>query len=64
MNEKENCCSCRDKANTAIECTVSECKNHCGNQNYCSLKSIRVVTHEQNPTEIACTDCSSFVPKN
>lgn len=53
-------CSC---ANPSIECTVTECAHHCGTQNYCSLKAIKVVTHESNPTEIACTDCSSFVLK-
>lgn len=51
------------RANTSIECTVSQCKNHCGNQNYCTLNAIRVVTHEANPTEVACTDCSSFEKK-
>ena len=52
------------RANKSIECTVSQCRNHCGEQNYCSLNCIRVATHEQNPTEVACTDCTSFVPKN
>lgn len=52
-----------DKANTSIECTVKQCEHHCQNQNYCSLNAIRVVTHEQNPTEVACTDCSSFKKK-
>lgn len=51
------------RANTSIECTVSQCKNHCGSQNYCTLNAIRVVTHEANPTEVACTDCSSFEKK-
>lgn len=50
-------------ANTSIECTVKECEHHCETQNYCSLDSIRVVTHETNPTEVACTDCSSFKKK-
>lgn len=64
MNNQNSCGGCRENANTSIECTVSQCKNHCENQNYCSLKSIRVVTHESDPTEVACTDCSSFMPKN
>lgn len=59
MNETKN----GARANTSIECTVSQCKNHCGNQNYCTLNAIRVVTHEANPTEVACTDCSSFEKK-
>jgi len=47
-------------ANKSIECTVSQCTHHCGEQNYCSLDCIRVVTHESNPTEVSCTDCGSF----
>lgn len=63
--EKNSCynCGCGDQANPSIECTVTQCKNHCGDQNFCTLKAIRVVTHESHPTEIACTDCSSFVLK-
>ncbi|MBQ7354305.1 MAG: DUF1540 domain-containing protein [Clostridia bacterium] len=53
----------KNTANTSIECTVKQCEHHCENQNYCSLNAIRVVTHEQNPTEVACTDCSSFKAK-
>ena len=52
------------RANKSIECTVSQCAHHCGEQNYCTLDCIRVVTHESNPTEVACTDCSSFTPEN
>ncbi len=48
------------KANPSIECTVSQCVHHCGEQNFCSLDCIKVVTHEKCPTEIACTDCESF----
>lgn len=46
--------------NCAIQCTVTQCKNHSGSENYCSLKAIRVGTHEANPTMIECTDCQSF----
>ena len=52
------------KANMSIECTVNQCVHHCGAQNYCSLDCIKVVTHEANPTEIACTDCGSFALNN
>lgn len=51
------------KANPSIQCTVCECVHHCGEQNYCSLDSIKVITHEKNPTEVACTDCESFKVK-
>lgn len=47
--------------NKSIECTVIQCANHCGDQDYCALDKIRVITHEQNPTVIQCTDCGSFV---
>ena len=52
------------KANPSIQCTVCECAHHCGEQKYCSLEHIKVVTHEKNPTEIACTDCESFKVKH
>ena len=46
--------------NQSIQCTVTSCTHHCQDKNYCSLNSIRVGTHEANPTEIKCTDCESF----
>lgn len=59
-----DCKSGKCYANKCIECTVNSCEHHCQNQNYCSLDSIRVVTHESNPTEVSCTDCGSFVKKS
>jgi len=47
-------------ANKSIECTVKQCANHCGTENYCSLDSILVGTHECDPTVDQCTDCMSF----
>jgi len=55
--------ACCNKANNSIECTVTECKHHCGDANYCSLNSIKVGTHEANPTMPECTDCQSFMKK-
>ncbi len=46
--------------NSSIECSVQQCEYHCNNKNYCSLDKIMVGTHEQNPTEVQCTDCESF----
>ncbi len=46
--------------NSAIQCTVTQCKHNCGNEHYCSLSAIRVGTHESNPTMVECTDCESF----
>ena len=30
------------KPNTSIHCRVSSCEYHCGNEEYCSLRAIRV----------------------
>lgn len=59
MNNSTNC----SKANRAIGCTVSQCKFHCSQENFCSLDSIQVGTHEANPSMEQCTDCMSFVAK-
>ncbi|MFQ7585951.1 MAG: DUF1540 domain-containing protein [[Clostridium] symbiosum] len=47
--------------NTCIECTIVNCANHAKDANYCALESIKVGTHEANPTQKECTDCESFV---
>ena len=62
MNEYRNDChsGCSAKPNPSISCTVQQCANHCGGDNYCSLDRILVGTHEYNPTEDQCTDCKSF----
>lgn len=51
-----------DYANHCIVCNVTGCKNHNKSKNYCSLETIRVGTHESDPTEKPCTDCQSFEP--
>ena len=51
------------KANECIKCTVSQCRYHCTDKNYCSLDCIQVGTHEMNPTMDQCTDCQSFALK-
>jgi len=56
MHEQEN-------ANKNIECTVTQCQNHCQAEDYCSLHKIKVGTHELNPSMDQCTDCLSFVKK-
>ena len=50
-------------ANKCIACTVTQCAHHCDTENYCSLDSIMVGTHEANPTQDQCTDCKSFRKK-
>lgn len=52
------------KANQSIRCTVNQCAHHCESQNYCSLDTISVGTHETNPTVSQCTDCESFTVKS
>ncbi len=56
--------NCHDHPNHCIACTVQQCAHHCKTDNYCSLDSILVGTHEANPTEDQCTDCKSFLKKN
>ncbi len=52
------------KANQAIQCTVTQCEYHCEDENYCTLASIKVGTHENNPTVCECVDCESFAKKS
>lgn len=49
------------KPNLSIKCTVTPCKHHCKDEQYCSLDAISVGTHEANPTMNQCTDCESFI---
>ena len=56
--EAENMDKC--KPNPSIRCTVTQCRNHCEDVNYCALDSITVVTHESDPVVDQCTDCQSF----
>ncbi|MCR5075593.1 MAG: DUF1540 domain-containing protein, partial [Ruminococcus sp.] len=35
--------------NDCIKCSVSQCQNNMVTENYCSLSSISVGTHEENP---------------
>ena len=50
----------RCHANKSIHCTVQQCANHCSGSEYCALDSVRIGTHESNPTEKKCVDCESF----
>ncbi len=56
--------ACNCQPNKCIQCTVTQCSNHCETDDYCSLDIIQVGTHENNPTVKQCTDCLSFEPKN
>ncbi|MEG2377526.1 MAG: DUF1540 domain-containing protein [Clostridia bacterium] len=50
-------------ANTSIQCSVNQCQYHAESKNNCTLGTIKVGTHEQNPTMPQCTDCESFKVK-
>ena len=50
-------------ANYNIKCSVNQCRNHSSSEEYCALESIKVGTHESNPTMCQCTDCESFEVK-
>lgn len=50
----------KSNANHSIKCSVTQCNNHVKSAEYCALSSIRVGTHESNPTDKRCTDCESF----
>ena len=49
--------------NRSIQCTVQQCRHHCGSENYCTLNSVMIGTHEANPTVCECVDCKSFERK-
>ena len=51
---------CNGEKNESIKCTVEQCKHHACSENYCTLNSISIGTHEPNPTMVECTDCNSF----
>ncbi len=59
---ENNSCGC-SKANHSIYCTVNQCKNHCASENYCSLNTVSIGTHEPDPTMPECVDCNSFIQK-
>ena len=46
--------------NESIRCTVENCKYHSDGKDYCSLGSICVGAHKNNPTDCKCVDCKSF----
>jgi hypothetical protein len=52
-------CNC----NHNIHCTVAQCQHNDSMENYCTLDTITVGTHEANPSQSQCTDCLSFQMK-
>ena len=52
----------KKQANTDIRCGVESCSHHCGEQNFCSLRNIRVEPCENGGTG-NCADesmCASY----
>ncbi|MDR0992232.1 MAG: DUF1540 domain-containing protein [Ruminococcus sp.] len=47
--------------NPCIQCDVGNCQFHCGSENYCTLNTVKIGTHENNPKVPECVDCESFV---
>ena len=47
--------------NECIQCTIKNCAYHADTTDYCD--TIKIGTHEMNPTKKECTDCESFVNK-
>ncbi len=60
MENKNGPCSDTRTPNRCIRCTVTQCANHCGKEDFCLLSTVQIGTHEANPTQTACTDCLSF----
>ena len=48
------------RANECICCTVTKCKHHCKDKNFCSLSKVSIRAREPDPTGCKCTDCESF----
>lgn len=46
--------------NSSIGCSVTECRFHSKDQNYCTLSKIEVVKHSGMAETIEQTDCGSF----
>ncbi|MGI6005341.1 MAG: DUF1540 domain-containing protein [Christensenellales bacterium] len=51
------------RPNRSIGCTVTNCKYHAGDEQYCALNSIMVGSHQDHPVESESVDCESFEVK-
>ena len=54
--------TCNERANRSIQCSVSNCTHHCGEENYCTLNEIKVgcTAGSAQPTNCKETQCASF----
>ena len=39
-----------ERANRSIKCSVEQCEHHCNDNNFCTLSSVNIGTHESHPT--------------
>lgn len=53
----------RNHENKSIQCSVQQCEYHSDCADFCSLDSVKIGTHEMNPTQTECVDCMSFKKK-
>ncbi|MBB6624155.1 DUF1540 domain-containing protein [Clostridium gasigenes] len=51
------------RKNESIGCTVTECRNHSNEEQYCVLEQIQVVKHNSLANTVEHTDCGSFETK-
>ncbi|MBQ7015381.1 MAG: DUF1540 domain-containing protein [Firmicutes bacterium] len=52
-----------DTSNRAIGCTVTECKHHCQDDQYCTLQKIQVGKCKSCANTADNTECASFEKK-
>lgn len=46
--------------NPGIRCTVEQCRYNLCSENACCLGTVRIGTHETDPSVKECVDCDSF----
>lgn len=49
-----------EQVNQAIKCSVISCAHHCGEQNCCSLREIKVGCSDPSVVQCDQTQCASF----
>ena len=49
-----------EQINHNIQCSVNTCAHHAGEQDYCTLRSIRVGCCAAQHKSCDCTECASF----
>ena len=49
-----------DRKNPCIQCTVRQCRHNLCKEDFCTLDTVRIGTHEANPSVKECVDCNSF----